>query len=128
MHDLSENQFGVENRQQPGESPFAVERRRHKRYTVEGEAEVIIYGLQLFRGRVIDLSLGGCFIETQARPNAAVGTHADLLFRANGLLVRTTGSFRTFRQGYGSGFVFVRMDDATRQHLEDLIASLEAAG
>ena len=56
MHDLSENQFGVEKRQQPGESPFAVERRRHKRYTVEGEAEVIIYGLQLFRGRVIDLS------------------------------------------------------------------------
>jgi hypothetical protein len=126
MLEFSENQFGVEQRREP-ESDLrqGVERRRHQRFEVEGEAEVIIAGLQLFRGRVIDLSLSGCFIETHARPNAAVGRHASLLFRANGLLVRATGSFRAFREGYGAGFVFVRMNEETRQALGQLIGSLE---
>ena len=44
------------------------ERRRHERYAVEGDAEVIVAGgTLLFRGSIADISLSGCFIETRAR-------------------------------------------------------------
>jgi len=127
MREFSENQFGTEL-QHPGAKVPPRERRRHSRYTVAGEAEVIVAGVQLFRGGIRDISLSGCFIETRARPNAAVGTRAELVFRADGTLLRVTASFRAFRPRYGAGFVFDEMNRSTRKGLTRLIEALSHPG
>ena len=52
-----------------------VERRQHPRFAVDGWAEVVVAdGSLLFRGRVLDVSLAGCYIETEARLRLAPGT------------------------------------------------------
>lgn len=126
MHEFSENQFGVEQQKEPGFGGRPEERRRHNRYAVEGEAEVIVAdGSRLFRGRILDISLSGCFIETSARLRLAVGTRVAMVFRANGALLRTTAAFRALRPGKGAGFLFVDLNDRTKMGLERLIAVLE---
>ncbi len=51
-----------------------VERRKHPRYAVDAWAEVMVQdGRMLFRGRVLDISAGGCYIETEARLQLARG-------------------------------------------------------
>jgi len=127
MREFSENQFGTEL-QHPGAKVPPRERRRHSRYTVAGEAEVIVAGVQLFRGGIRDISLSGCFIETSARPNADVGTRADLVFRADGTLLRVNASFRAFRPRYGAGFLFDDMNRTTRKGLMRLIEALSNPG
>ncbi len=74
------------------------------------------------------MNVSGCFIQTSARPNAAVGTRAELVFRAEGALLRVTASFRAFRPGHGAGFVFEQMNPATRRGLARLIETLSYPG
>jgi hypothetical protein len=136
MHLSSEDQFGRETRREPGAAAKELgtaanlaDRRRHSRHAVQGEAEVIVAGgVQLFLGRVLDISLSGCFIETSARLNASVGTRAALVFRANGAMLRTPAIFRVIRAGKGAGFLFGRLDGRTREGLQRLIAALERTG
>jgi hypothetical protein len=132
----SDDQFGRESRRESGVAadglgPAAnlADRRRHNRHAVQGEAEVIVAGgVQLFLGRVLDISLSGCFIETSARLNASVGTRAALVFRANGAMLRAPATFRVIRAGKGAGFLFGRLDERTRAGLQRLIAALEQTG
>ena len=88
-----ENQFGLErfDADEPGatraeEAPLAdgssagapAERRKHARYAVDGDAEVLLAdGSQIFRGRVLDISLSGCFVATRARLRMAVGAPVE---------------------------------------------------
>ncbi len=59
-----------------------IERRQHTRYAVDAWAEVLVKdGTMLFRGRVLDVSLGGCYIETEARLRLAPGTLVEMVFR-----------------------------------------------
>ena len=61
-----------------------VERRLHTRYAVDAWAEVIVKdGSMLFRGRVLDVSVGGCYIETEAKLKLAPGTPVEMVFRVN---------------------------------------------
>jgi len=124
MQELNENQFGVEG---AGETaPSGRDRRRHSRYAVAGEAEVIIGdGALLFRGSIFDISLSGCFIATSARLTATPGTRASLVFRAAGILLRAEASLRSVRPGRGAGFLFVEMNERARHELTLLIAACE---
>src|SRR5437868_11788887 len=59
-----------------------VERRVHTRYAVDAWAEVLVKdGTMLFRGRVLDVSVGGCYIETEAKLKLAPGTPVEMVFR-----------------------------------------------
>jgi len=143
LREFSENQFGFEqfnpdemdevnlNLGIPlrGKPPGGLsERRRHERYAVEGDAEVLLSdGSQIFRGRILDISLSGCFIETRARLRMAVGTPVEMVFRANGVMLRTAATVRALRVGVGAGFLFEGLSSHMRDELQMLIDALDLA-
>jgi len=68
------------------------EPRRHPPYACEGYAEVFLpHGGLLFRGRILDLSMSGCYIET-ALLNLERGTQVEVYFVTNQLQFRVLGN------------------------------------
>lgn len=103
-----------------------AERRRHRRFPCEGHAEVVCCRTAyLFRGRVRDISLTGCFIETPARLRLEKATEVELRFTANGLHVTSLARLMAIRQGKGAGFEFVTGDNRTRVAFLKLIKLLQ---
>lgn len=103
-----------------------VDRRAHSRYEVDAWAEVMVQnGSMLFRGRVLDLSLGGCYVETEARLRLAPGTRVEIVFRVGERVFRCEATSRMLRSR-GAGFLFEGMNAATRIELEALIEELGA--
>jgi hypothetical protein len=102
-----------------------LERRQHPRYAVDGLAEVLVAdGTMLFRGRVLDISVSGCYIETPARLRLAPGTRVEMVFRVNGMVFRPMATSRMVRSGEGAGFLFLNLHSRMEAELEDLIAQL----
>ena len=101
------------------------ERRRHERYSVHGDAEVMVSnGRLLFRGNTVDISLSGCFIATRARLALEPGTPVEMVFRAGGLTLRVNATVRAVRAGIGAGFLFGAMSGYMQAGLEGLIAEM----
>jgi c-di-GMP-binding flagellar brake protein YcgR len=128
-----------------------VDRRRHSRYAVDLWAEVMVKdGTMLFRGRVLDVSVGGCYIETEAKLRLAPGTPVEMVFRVDENLLRCkTANVRALVRAKpvfqlnedvlrfeamirmvrsrGAGFLFSNLDAGMRRELERLIEELEEA-
>src|ERR1700750_2961639 len=86
-----------------------VERRLHTRYAVDAWAEVLVKdGTMLFRGRVLDVSVGGCYIETEAKLKLAPGTPVEMVFRMNDDVFRCDAMSRMVRTK-GAGFLFASL-------------------
>ena len=101
-----------------------VERRTHSRYAVDAWAEVMVKdGTLLFRGRVLDISRGGCYVETEARLRLAPGTPVEMVFRVDDKVFRCEAASRMVRR-LGAGFLFEGMSAKTRAELEALIRRL----
>jgi len=101
-----------------------VERRQHTRYAVDAWAEVLVKdGTMLFRGQVLDISVAGCYIETEARLRLAPGTPVEMVFRANDRVFRCDATSRMIR-AKGAGFLFGSLDDRTKTLLDELIFEL----
>jgi hypothetical protein len=112
---------GEERRSVPG----IVDRRKHPRYAVDAWAEVLVKdATMLFRGRVLDISLAGCFVATEARLRLAQGTAVDMVFRVGDSVMRCEATIRMTRPA-GAGFLFGTMDERTRMTLDSLIRRLE---
>jgi hypothetical protein len=106
-----------------------VERRQHPRFAVDGWAEVVVAdGSLLFRGRVLDLSVAGCYIETEARLQLAPGTLVEMVFRVNEMVFRPLATSRAVRPGEGAGFLFLNLNAKMQSDLELLIAELRMYG
>lgn len=102
-----------------------VDRRAHRRYAVDAWAEVMVQdGSMLFRGRVLDVSVGGCYVETEARLRLAPGTRVEMVFRLGERVFRCDAISRMLRQR-GAGFLFEGMNAAMRAELKALIDELE---
>ena len=102
-----------------------VERRLHTRYAVDAWAEVLVKdGTMLFRGRVLDVSVGGCYIETEAKLKLAPGTPVEMVFRVNDDVFRCGAMSRMVRTK-GAGFLFPSLDARMQRELERLIQELE---
>lgn len=126
MSDLRQHSHGFESEVRGHGSIPSAERRGHERFLVEGDAEVLVAeGSQLFRGRVQDISLSGCFIETRARLRSVIGAPVEMVFRANGVMLRLSANVRTVRFGVGAGFLFEELSPHMRQELERLIETLK---
>jgi hypothetical protein len=101
-----------------------VERRQHTRYAVDAWAEVMVKdGTMLFRGRVLDISVAGCYVETEARLRLAPGTSVEMVFRLNDRVFRCDATSRMIRTK-GAGFLFAFLDERTKTELDELIAEL----
>src|SRR5580692_10316853 len=97
-----------------------VDRREYTRYAVDAWAEVMVKdGTMLFRGRVLDVSVGGCYIETEARLRLAPGTPVEIVFRAHDRVLKCDGTSRMVRTR-GAGFLFEAMTPKVRAGLERL--------
>jgi hypothetical protein len=106
-----------------------AERRQHKRYAVDAMAEVLVLdGTVLFRGRVLDISVAGCYIETKARLHLASGTPVEMAFRAKDVVFRLEATCRSVRPGKGAGFRFSNLSAKSLGELEALIAELNSPG
>jgi c-di-GMP-binding flagellar brake protein YcgR len=104
-----------------------VERREHTRYAVDAWAEVLVKdGTMLFRGRVLDVSTGGCYIETEARLKLAPGTLVEMVFRVKNAMFRCDATIRMVRTT-GAGFLFSNLTARTQKNLEALILQLGGA-
>ena len=109
-----------------GSIPPVVERRRHKRFAVEGDAEVMVSdGIQLFRGSIADISVSGCFIATGLHLHMKPGTPVQISLQANRIKLRMTAKARSVRSRTGVGFVFETMSDYMKAELEKLIYELQ---
>jgi hypothetical protein len=101
-----------------------IERRQHTRYAVDAWAEVMVKdGTMLFRGRVLDVSVGGCYIETEAKLKLAPGTPVEMVFRVNDRLFRCDAGSRMIRTK-GAGFLFSNLGAKSQMELEELIREL----
>ena len=105
-----------------------IERRQHPRYAVDAWAEVMVKdGTMLFRGRVLDVSVGGCYIETEAKLKLAPGTPVEMIFRVSDAVFRCDAMSRMVRTR-GAGFLFSSLDAKVRRDLERLIQELSGEG
>jgi PilZ domain len=101
-----------------------IERRQHTRYSVDAWAEVMAKdGTMMFRGRVLDVSEGGCYIETEARLRLVPGTPVEIVFRTHNRVFQCEGTSRMMRS-QGAGFLFESMSPKVRVGLEGLIREL----
>ena len=101
-----------------------IERRQHTRYSVDAWAEVMVKdGTMMFRGRVLDISQGGCYIETEARLRLVPGTPVEIVFRTHDRVFQCEGTSRMMRRR-GAGFLFESMRPKVRVGLEELIREL----
>ncbi len=106
----------------------APDRRQHPRFAIDAWAEVLVPdGSLLFRGRVLDISLAGCFIQTEARLHMRQRTPVEMIFRVKDAAFRIRATSRMVRRGIGAGFLFAEMSERTRLELDALIAELSAA-
>jgi hypothetical protein len=72
-------------------------------------------------GKIIDLSLGGCCIET-AQP-LPPGAPAEIVIRVNNSSFRALGQIKAIR-GRSAGMQFLRLTDAGKRVLRDVLAEV----
>lgn len=112
-----------------GNGSGGAERRRHRRFPCNGEAEVVVFRPKsLFRGRVRDISRSGCFIETRARLNLSRMTEVELRFTANGIRVTSLARLMEVQPGRGAGFEFLNGDPRLDERFMQWIDGLNGGG
>ena len=103
------------------------ERRGNDRFACEGDAEVIAFAHNfLFRGKVRDISLTGCYIETPARLKLRRFAEVELRFTAHGEHLRLLARVMEIRLGKGAGFEFLPDDPRLDKRFAELIERLSA--
>lgn len=104
------------------------ERRRIPRYSCNGAAQITSLPLSgsPLRGRVRDLSLGGCCIEcSETVPWLDLGDRTEILLEVNSWFVRAMAHVKAIRDQVALSMQFLRMSAGGSSMLADLIADLE---
>src|ERR1700692_2503981 len=118
------DEFESRQERRIGAREGVIERRQHTPYAVDAWAEVMVKdGTMLFRGRVLDVSAGGCYIETEARLRLAPGTRGAVVFCVKHTVVRCDATSRMGRTR-GAGFLFANLDAKLQLELDRLVREL----
>jgi len=105
------------------------ERRAQSRHEVNTAAVIQLVNINSKQtGRIIDLSIGGCRIKTDARFPVGIYTRAETEFYLEGLPFRLGGVVQAIHNGNLVGIRFLDMSERKREQLEQLIAEMDAAG
>jgi c-di-GMP-binding flagellar brake protein YcgR len=105
------------------------ERRAQSRHEVDTAAVIQLININSKQtGRIIDLSLGGCRIRTDARFPVGIYTRAETEFYLEGLPFRLGGVVQAIHNGNLVGIRFLDMSERKKEQLEQLIEEIEAAG
>jgi PilZ domain len=99
------------------------EKRRTPRYRCEGKAEMYEIGCDARTSATFsDISLHGCYVETQA--TYPVKTALRITLEANGYKVEATGNVRVNYPYAGMGIALTEMTDESRAQLKALLTSI----
>src|SRR5271167_847890 len=104
------------------------DRRRIPRYSCSGQARITCVPLSgaLLRGRVRDLGLGGCCIESiETTSPFDLGARTEILVEVNSWFFRAVGHIRAVRGRSVISMEFARLSSGGFDMLADLIADLE---
>ena len=100
------------------------DRRRSTRFTCGGDAKISRLpsdGIFL-PGKILDLSLGGCCVDTTLPIDC--GVRAEIVARVNAASFRAVGEVRAIRGRSGAGVEFVHLSTGGKDMLADLVAEL----
>ena len=101
------------------------ERRRSRRYSCSGFAEVMVTHPDcLFRGEIRDISLHGCFVIFRAFVRFERLAEAEIHFKLNNCQFRIRARVISARQGDGVGFEFAGLNPQTQGLLSNLMQEL----
>jgi c-di-GMP-binding flagellar brake protein YcgR len=99
--------------------------RRESRQGVDTSAEILLVNVgSRLRGRIVDLSLGGCRIRTDERFPVGIYTRVEAEFRLEGLLFRLGGVIQHIYDRRTVGIRFLDLSERKRQQVLDLIAEI----
>ena len=102
------------------------EQRHYPRYGCDGYAEVFLpQGGLLFRGRILNLSVTGCYVET-ALLDLERGTQVEVYFVTNQLQFRVLGNIAALRRKRGAGIKFVNVSPRRALQITMLVDELAA--
>ena len=100
-------------------------RRQYPRYRCEGDAEVFVpHGALLFRGKILDLSFSGCFIEAPAL-DLERGTPVEVSFAVHQIQFRVAGRIAIMHRRRGAGIAFDALGPRRARQISDLITELK---
>jgi c-di-GMP-binding flagellar brake protein YcgR len=106
--------------------PNRRERRRQARQEVNDTASVyLINGGAVLRGRIVDLSLGGCRIWTESRFLVGIYTRVEAEFYVCGQAFRLGGVIQATQDRQQVGIRFLDMSDRKREQVEQLMQEIE---
>jgi len=100
------------------------ERRRSARFTCGGDAKISRLpsdGIFL-PGKILDLSLGGCCVDTAVPIH--FGVRAEILVRVNAAAFRAVGEVKAIRGSSAAGIEFVQISAGGKDMLAELVEQL----
>ena len=108
---------------QSGERFPGAEKRRSFRYKCDGSVEIREEGCDVRTwASFTDISLHGCYLESQATYPA--GTMLHMKLDANGIRVEAKGNVRVNYPYLGMGIAFINMSDENQARLRQLLATI----
>jgi hypothetical protein len=110
-----------------GTHTVRIERRTYERRGVDNRATVILVrsGAQV-GGTILDVSLGGCRIQTAENFPLGIYTRVETEFRLAGITFRLGGVVQVLHGRRGLGIRFLEMTERKRGQLVELIEEIDA--
>jgi c-di-GMP-binding flagellar brake protein YcgR len=106
--------------------PAARERRQQARLDVDTTATILLVNIgSNLRGRILDLSLGGCRIQTDEHFPVGIYTRVETEFRLEGLPFRLGGVIQAIHNRNMVGIRFLDMSQRKREQVLELIGEID---
>jgi hypothetical protein len=110
------------------ETAATSERRRSRRYSCSGFAEVLVMRPEsLVRGEVRDISQTGCRILTKAYMHVERRSQVDIRFMLNGHHYHTSARVMAILPGAGVGLEFAHPNENIRESFANLACTVRDA-
>jgi PilZ domain len=110
------------------QSSSEAERREEERYAVSWDAEIYIpERTTMFRGRMVNISPSGCYIQTVAWVQVPPTTVVEVVFKLEGRLNRVQAEARYAQSRTGVGLRFLPLEEEVRRRLGSALLELAAA-
>ena len=104
------------------------ERRLHPRYPVDTRATVFFIDVRAqISGRVLDLSITGCRIRTDARFPVGIYRRVETEFKVDGLPFRLAGVVQAVHDRFTVGIRFLDLSPRKRDQLAQLMDEIAAS-
>jgi hypothetical protein len=119
---------GSSNRswQDAGKASDGKTRRVEIRQEVDTAAVIRLIDLAAnVKGRILDVSMGGCRIRTDRRFPVGIFRRVETEFRIDGLPFRVAGVTQNIYDGFNVGIRFLDMSDRRREMLAQLIEEIK---